>query len=223
MASEIDICNIALSHLGDAATVASIDPPEGSAQAEHCARFYPMARDALLEAHPWAFATRRVLLAELVNNWPQWQYAYARPTDCLKVLAVLSKDAPDDYQTTPVWPYPEAQPAPGAMYAAQIPQPYTCEINDQGAQVIYTNQEDAMMRYIARITDTTRYSYNFTMALTWALASMLAGPIIKGAEGRAEAQRCSQFAEQWLLRAKALDAQQQQANPVHAVGWIAGR
>ena len=52
MASVVDICNQALSHLGDSATVASIDPPEGSAQAEHCARFYPAALAALLEMHP---------------------------------------------------------------------------------------------------------------------------------------------------------------------------
>ena len=40
MASEVEICNLALARLGDAATVVSIDPPEGSAQAEHCAMFY---------------------------------------------------------------------------------------------------------------------------------------------------------------------------------------
>ena len=33
MSSVVDICNIALSRLGDRATVTSIDPPEGSAQA----------------------------------------------------------------------------------------------------------------------------------------------------------------------------------------------
>ena len=49
MASEVDICNLALGHLGDNATVASLNPPEGSVQAQHCARFYPIARDALLE------------------------------------------------------------------------------------------------------------------------------------------------------------------------------
>ena len=59
MSSEVAICNLALAHLGDSATVASIDPPEGSAQSEHCARFYPIARDALLEMHAWKFATRR--------------------------------------------------------------------------------------------------------------------------------------------------------------------
>ena len=223
MASEIDLCNIALSHLGDVATVASIDPPEGSAQAEHCARFYPLARDTLLEAHPWSFAMRRFVLAELANPWPQWAHAYARPADCLKVLAVMPKDATDDYQTAARYPYPAEQLAPGALYSADVPQPYTCEVNGDGAAVIYSNQEDAMLRYIALVTDTTRYSYAFNMALTWSLASMLAGPIIKGDVGRAEAQRCAQFAQQWLLKAMALDAQQQQIDLTHSVGWIAGR
>ena len=63
MASEVEICNLALAHLGDEATVASIDPPEGSAQAEHCQRFYPVSRNSLLEMHDWAFATKRATLA----------------------------------------------------------------------------------------------------------------------------------------------------------------
>lgn len=223
MASEVDICNIALSHLGDSATVASIDPPEGSAQAEHCARFYPIARDALLEAHTWAFATKRVVLAELVNTWSQWKYAYARPSDCAKAIAVLAKDAAADYQTCTQWPYPTAPMEVGAMFSVDSPQPFACEINDTGAQVVYTNQEDAMLRYVARVTDTTRFSYTFTMALTWSLASMLAGPIIKGEVGRTEAQRCAQFAAQWLSQAKLHDAQQQKVDVTQNVAWIAGR
>lgn len=223
MASEVDICNTALSHLGDSATVASIDPPEGSTQAEHCARFYPIARDALLEAHTWAFATKRVLLAELANTWPQWQYAYARPNDCVKALAVLANDAGSDYQTVSAWPYPTAPMEVGAMFSVDSPQPFACEVNDTGAQVVYSNQENAMLRYIARVTDTTKFSYRFTMALTWSLASMLAGPIIKGEVGRTEAQRCAQFAAQWLSQAKLHDAQQQKIDVTQNVAWIAGR
>ena len=84
MASEVDICNLALARLGDNATVASIDPPEGSAQAEHCARFYAIARDSLLEMHAWKFATRRVQLAKLtVPSW-DWSFAYAEPTGALQ-------------------------------------------------------------------------------------------------------------------------------------------
>jgi hypothetical protein len=106
MSSEVEICNLALAHLGDSATVASIDPPEGSSQAEHCQRWYPIARNALLEMHEWGFATTRALLAEVVNPFPQWRRAYARPSDCLKVLAVLPADAASDSDHTALRPVP---------------------------------------------------------------------------------------------------------------------
>ena len=32
MASDVDVCNLALSHIGDTANVASINPPDGSVQ-----------------------------------------------------------------------------------------------------------------------------------------------------------------------------------------------
>ena len=89
MASEVEICNLALAHLGDEATVASIDPPEGSAQAEHCARFYPIARDGLLQMHPWNFASRRVSLASVTMPYTMWKYAYACPGDMMVAVAVL--------------------------------------------------------------------------------------------------------------------------------------
>ena len=59
MSSVVDICNIALSRLGDRATVTSIDPPEGSAQADHCRRFYPIALKTILATYNWSFATTR--------------------------------------------------------------------------------------------------------------------------------------------------------------------
>src|SRR5512135_2814386 len=97
MASDVDICNLALAQLGDAAAVQSINPPDQSAQAAHCARFYPVARDALLEMHTWGFATLRVALAQVSNPFPQWQYAYAAPSDAINYLEVLDPNALDDY------------------------------------------------------------------------------------------------------------------------------
>jgi len=64
MASDVDLGNLMLSHLGDDATVTNLNPPEGSSQAEHVAVFFPIARDSLLEMHNWNFATRRAPLAE---------------------------------------------------------------------------------------------------------------------------------------------------------------
>jgi hypothetical protein len=219
MASEVDICNLALGHLGDNATVASLDPPEGSAQAEHCARFYPIARDSLLELHDWNFATRRAQLAALTNNWPQWDYAYAKPSDCLRVLAVIPPNVADDY-TTVVGITANGLPMTGGT---TVPQPYAVELNDDLAEVILTDQEDAVLRYTVRTTDTTKFSPLFVVTLSHHLASMLAGPILKGDAGAAEGKRQQALAQGYLARAAQSDANQRKVDPTHNVGWIQGR
>jgi len=214
MASDVDICNLALSHLGDTATVASLDPPEGSAQAEHCARFYPIARDSLLEMHTWGFATKRVQLAQLGAGWPEWDYAYAQPADALNILAVLPPDATDDYSQSNV---------PDSAGGTYVPQAFSCEIDANGADVIYTDQINAVLRYTAIVEDTTKFSPLFVMTLSWHLASMLAGPMLKGDAGAAEAKRCTAMMQAYLSKAAVSDAQQRRINPQHNVGWIAGR
>ena len=201
MASVIEICNLALSHLGDTATVASIDPPEGSAQAEHCATFYPIARDAMLELHNWKFATRRAQLAQLdVETW-SWSYAYAKPADALKIISVLPVGAGSDAESAD----------------------YEFECSADGTPLILSNAEDASLRYIALVTDTTTVSPLFTMTLSWQLASMLAGPILKGDVGAAEAKRCLATAQGFLARAAVEDANQRKVTPVHTPAWMAGR
>lgn len=221
MASEVDICNLALGHLGDAATVSSIDPPEGSAQAEHCARFHPIARDSLLEMHDWNFATTRVVLAELTSAWSEWKYCYACPTDAINLLAVMSNEAADDYNINSSSQLIQS----GLMTtsASYAPQPFSQETLPDGTLVIYTNQENAMLRYSRSVTDTTIFSALFVDALAWYLASFLAGPVIKGDQGAAEAKRCMQMAMGMLSKAATSDANQRRTQIVPNVGWIAGR
>lgn len=226
MASDVDICNLALGHLGDTATVASIDPPEGSAQSEHCARFYPMARDSLLEMHAWNFATRRAQLALLSSAWPEWAYCYALPAEVLNILAILPPDASNDYSETfnitNVWGvtsnYP---PFPGV--GQYVPQAFSNETLDDGTAVVYTNQVDAVMRYTARVTDPSKFSPLFVQALSWHLAAVLAGPLIKGDAGAAEAKRCTAMAQAWLAKAAESDANQRRINVQQVTPWMSGR
>lgn len=207
MSSEIDICNLALSHLGDTATVSSINPPEGSAQSEHCARFYPIARNALLELHAWGFSTKRVQLALLSSGWPEWEYAYAQPSDAVNIMAILPPESTDDYTAS----------------GASIPQPFSCEIAADGTQVIYTDQADAVLRYTAIVTNTEQFSPLFVTALSHHLAAMLAGPIIKGDVGAAEAKRQSEMAEFYLRRARESDASQRRIKLEHMPASLAAR
>lgn len=219
MATKVDICNLALSHLGDTATVSSIDPPEGSIQAEHCARFYPMARDSLLEMHPWSFATRRVALAILGSGAPEWDYCYAQPADALNVVSVLPPYASDDYSIGA---------APGALQpisvvSGYVPQPFACEVDEDGNSIILTDQADAVLRYTVVNVDESKFAPLFVMALSWHLAGMLAGPILKGDAGAAEAKRCATMMNAYLSQATESDASQRSIKPQHNVAWIAGR
>lgn len=201
MSSDVDICNLALANLGDEATVSSIDPPEGSAQAEHCARFYPIARDALLEMHSWKFATRRTTLAALATDTWNWQYAYAEPADALRILAVLPVTAASDDES----------------------QDFETESGPAGESVIYTNQDTASARYTVRVTDTTKFSPLFVDCLARLLSSYLAGPLLKGDAGIAEAKSQLAIFRADLAEARASDANQRKGEPTHTPAWIGGR
>ncbi len=159
MASVVDICNLSLAHLGDAASVSSISPSDGSAQADHCGRFYPIARDALLEVLAWNFATRRVVLATTANTPPTaWAYEYVFPGSCIRLHAVLPESGDEN-----------------------APQNYMQGTDDDGRRVVWTNTESAVALYTHAITDTTKFTGLFTTTLSYLLASYLAGPITRDA------------------------------------------
>ena len=222
MASIVEICNTALAHLGDDATVASIDPPEGSPQAEHCKRFYPMAVRNTLERHAWAFATKRAILAELTlpTNINQWQYVYALPADFITAIAVLDYTAPDDFNSLPNPPFMNYLSVPIPPYT---PQPYNIESFANGTKVLYTNQQYALLRYVSDVNDTSKFSGLFTDAATRLLASYLAGPVIKGTEGRQVAQTLLKEYEAVLALAKDQDGEQTDIDIRHTPDWIGSR
>jgi hypothetical protein len=187
VASSVDICNLALAHLGDDATVSSLSPPDGGTQAEHCARFYPIARDALLEMHAWRFAVKRVALAEVTNDLDSWQYAYALPNGCLRPLSVLLPESTDDTAT----------------------QDFVVETDANGTAIVYTNAEMATLRYISAVTDTTKFTPLFVTAFSWLLASYLAGPVTKDAKVKESAYKVA-MAE--FARAAAADSNAQKVS-----------
>lgn len=201
MSSVVDIVNRALSNLGEDATVSSIDPPEGSAEAEHAAIFYPMARDALLEMHEWRFATKRVMLAQTISDTFEWSFAYAIPSNMLRVLAVLPVTASAD--------------ADGEAYDQQL--------DSTDAQIILTNCAEASIKYTARVTDPARFTPLFVEALSWLLAAYMAGPLIKGQQGREVSKGCMQMFGAILAQAKMSDANQRKIDLPHTPDFIGAR
>lgn len=214
MSSEVDICNRALGNLGDEANVSAINPSDGSAQADHCVTFYPMARDQTLQRHAWSFATKRQALAllsttELPGNW---LYAYQLPSDCLQPIAVL---APVDITTSgSLTSFPPTDPLNLRFKNNDDSEnEYICETLANGTEVIYTNVETAILRYVRNITDTTKFTPLFTAAVSRLLSSMLAGPILKGETGiKVGAGHLKQFETVDLPLAMSMDSKAQRRN-----------
>ncbi len=86
MTSPVEICNRALTKLGDRPILTLSDDNE---RARACARLYEVSRDAVLRDHPWNFAVQRAELAALEEK-PVWGFKsqFELPTDCLRVLWV---------------------------------------------------------------------------------------------------------------------------------------
>jgi hypothetical protein len=88
--SAIALCSRALIKLG-ARTILSFD--DGTAEAEVARTLYAPARDALLAAHPWTFATAQAPLARL-SDAPvaDFRFAYQLPVDHLRTLSAGGGD-----------------------------------------------------------------------------------------------------------------------------------
>lgn len=170
MASVAQICNMALSHLGSDARVASISPPDGSVEAGHCATFYDLARTEMLEPSSWAFSLKRAPLAQVSNPSATWTHAYALPADCQRALRVLRPSAALTVFTQDAERDLRRDDCDSADFEIE-------------AKVLLTNEPDATLVYVHDVVDTTKFPASFTSALSYLLASYLAGPIIKGAEG----------------------------------------
>lgn len=209
MSTPVDICNLALARLGDEANVQSISPPDGSTQAALCAQFYPIARDTLLSMRQWTFATVRAPLALLVGDTyhSPWARAYALPNQCLSVLKVLAAGAEHDVEV-----------GGGATL-----QPFRVEALADGQVAVLTNTPDAVAVYTRRVEDAGKFPPLFVDALSWLLASYMAGAIIKGDAGRTASRATTEAFQQVLGTASMRDAAQQYVPARVSASWISAR
>jgi hypothetical protein len=84
MASETDICNLALTRIGNN-PITSID--QADKPGTLCKLHYPICRDTVLMAHPWNFAIKRTVLPkELVPPTHEFSAQHTIPADCLRIM-----------------------------------------------------------------------------------------------------------------------------------------
>jgi hypothetical protein len=145
MASQTDICNLALIRLGSL-PILSIDDTDKRAVAVR--GVWGQVVDIVLRDHPWNFAVRRAKLARL-SAAPLFGYAYAYqlPAEQLRVLGLLNVDT-------------------GLMDP-------TLGFEIEG-QTLVTDQASASIKYVERVTATGRFDPRFCSALASRLAAEVA-------------------------------------------------
>ena len=159
MASDVQICNKALSHLGIDKRIATLLPTERSKEALACKQFFTDVRDEVLRDFPWPFATKFLKLA-LHTEQPttEWAYSYTYPTDCMFFRRILGGNRNETRQ-------------------GRIPNRI---VTDGIAKRIYTDCKDAEAEYTVKITDSNLFSPDFVTAMSFLLASELAPMLTSG-------------------------------------------
>ncbi len=192
--SAVGICNLALSRLGHAQVIASLD--EESTAASLCNVHYDPTREAMLRDWPYPFSRKWADLA-LVEEDPndEWGYAFREPSGSLRVLRVLN---------------PLIRGA-SVVYAKGA---------DDGGGLIYTDSDTAACVYIDNITNPGLFPADFVQAFAWRLAAELAVPLAQNAGLRATMETAYLRA---LSAARATSAQDGVADPAPESEFITGR
>lgn len=195
--AEVDLGNRALSRLGTRATIAALS--ENSTEARTVSIWYAATRDALLRAHDWNFARRRIALAELGSPSPRdkggWAYRFALPSDCLRLLRLET---------------PPGQPSPRFEVAG-----------DGAGRVVLCDEAAPLAVYTARIADPALFDPGFAQALVDQLAAHVAYPVTQKTD---LAVRLAQAARLALAEAMAADSGEARRDGEETLpDWIAAR
>ncbi len=166
MATEVSICNQAISWLGGTLII-SLD--QDSTEAKLCKANYEHLRDLVLEAKDWTFATKRIQLAKL-STPPVYGFsaAFAIPSDNIRVL-----------QCSPNPSLGTSSTSPGpSRESLRIGDELRTEWQREGDEIV-CDEDTLYCRYIAKITDPSKFSPGFVQALAARIAWDIANPLTR--------------------------------------------
>src|SRR5690606_14138330 len=167
VASQVDVGNLALGQLAQDRGIAAMS--DASKEARTASRVWDIIRDEVLEARNWPFAMTAQALAVVAEDPQQrWCYRYALPNDCLTLRTVTDESGLRGARGL------------GAFFDHQWcagVYDYETAYGQQGTSIL-TDAPEAYAVFVARVTDTGRYSAHFIDALACRLAAELAPTII---------------------------------------------
>lgn len=175
--ADIVICNLALAHVGNSDGIASLT--EASTPARACKQFYAQTVDEVLRDFNWPFARTFEALA-LVAEEPttEWSYSYRYPAEALAIRRILSDAGRVDSASTRV-------PFIGGR--------------DASGRLLYTDKDDAVVEYTARVDEVGIYPPDFVQAVALKLATWIAPQVTGGDPAKLGSRAFALYREQLEL------------------------
>ncbi len=201
----VSICNLALSRIGVLTPITSLTSDTSTA-GKACKAVYDFVRQRLLRDFPWGWASKYAVLTQVnavgTRANAEYLYAYAYPTDCLFIRRLIPTP------TTP--PGLPAGTAPWATYDREdtnhFPPPFEIGYSS-GAQVIFTDLQNASCKYTFDQGDTGPMVAGFDDCFAWGLAVELAMSMANKEDTRQRAEKMFERATM-LGAAKAMNEAQ---------------
>lgn len=197
-ASETVVGNAALIKLGVATVVSFGDE---SKAARLLTQRFAALRDLEMRMHPWTtFSTRASLTPEATAPAFGYAYQYVLPADCLRLIRVGDYDA--------VLGLTDYDGGGRALYALE------------SGRILTDLPGPLNIRYVKRVTDTTRWDPCFEEALSCRIAMDLGEPLT---QSDTKIQRASALYKDAIKEARRQNAIERAAESIPDSSWVMGR
>lgn len=196
MASKITIWNMALGFLGTRTLSSETDQ---CLEAIQCNLFWDHARRMTLQAYPFQFAQKKMLLAEkiLPEEYKNiWHYAYSIPYNCLNAQAITDTNN---------------------FYEQKF---FEIILSQNEEKMLLCDISPCYLYFTEDVTNTELFDDLFINALAYKLASLIAIPLLKN--NSAKIQELTQLYEMAIPKAVQSNARQQKEKP-YADEWLMAR
>lgn len=162
--SPIDICNLALAHLGDRRITRLDDDAQLSdALVRYCSEFYDQARQETLAAQRWSFAKHATALVRRLDGVViGYQYRHQLPEDHIRLLHLYIGSEIKDAEGV----------VTGIGYATQTVDKFKIV-----GTSVWSDEKYLALEYIRDVTNPSEWKPHFRAAVARLLASYLAGPL----------------------------------------------
>ena len=189
MSSKLQVANKALLLVGARTQVSSIEPSDGSTEANAITTLFQSTFETLARSAPWNCLRKQKTLSLLAaaqgttenpdgTTLPlpsiPWNYAYAYPSDCLNFQYLVSDTTTAGINSTPQTTVTNSS---GSWFSSDAQIPYDIatfsDVNDNIVKVILTNLSQAQGVYTANYNNPSLWDSLFESAMTASLAALL--------------------------------------------------